>query len=308
LNLKFLPSCLVDGLVGYGPMHTEVFHTKPCIYPTFAKAKNLAMAHAFLKNDTGALPNLPSDKNGLQVFPTLNIVTVRTDNFRATITAYGYKDKKGYKSKYMHRPTGGAISNLWLKGYGFLQAASQTEYHRWEPMHFPEANGIKCLTPRIEFKNSNGYFTNLYEFDATTEFNELGNKITANIYGELKDKYLQQGGIGYSYNYVFTDSAVQKSVHLRFHDSRDTVEIIEPIIFYPGVKVEQLSKQEVSIKFNGQTITFTLKSGDAQLSTGKEKEKYWSAYPALKAYPVVLTIIPDSTTIEQTIVYEFKLK
>ncbi len=306
-NLNYLQNCLVNGLVGYGPMHAEVFGSKPCIYPTFAKAKNLAMAHALLKSDTGALPDLPSDKNGLQVFPTLNIATLRTNNFRATVTAYGYKDKKGYKSKYMHRPTGGAISNLWLKGYGFLQAASQTEYHRWEPMHFPEAADIKCLTPRIEFVNSNGYFTNLYEFDATTNFKEAGGEITAAIYGELKDRELRQGGIGYSYNYIFSDNAVQKRVHLRFHDSKNRVEIIEPVIFYPGVKVEQIDEKTVSVKNSKVSLLFVLKSGNAELSVGKEKENYWSAYPALKAYPIVLTVIPDSTTIEQTIEYEFKL-
>ncbi len=42
------------------------------------------------------------------------------------ITAYGYKDPRGVSRKYMFRPGGGALSNLWLRDYGFLQASSQT--------------------------------------------------------------------------------------------------------------------------------------------------------------------------------------
>jgi hypothetical protein len=50
----------------------------------------------------------------------------------------------------MFRPTGGAMSSLWREGHGMLQASSPTEYHRWEPVHFPEADGLRPLTPRIE--------------------------------------------------------------------------------------------------------------------------------------------------------------
>ena len=73
----------------------------------------------------------------MEHFPSLDVTRVRTENFMATVTAYTYKDPKGARSKYMFRPTGGAISALWLKDYGFLQASSPTEYHRWEPMSFP---------------------------------------------------------------------------------------------------------------------------------------------------------------------------
>ncbi len=56
--------------------------------------------------------------------------------------------------------------NLWVRGHGFLQVSSQTLYKRWEPMHFPQMGGILPLTSRIEYEDSLGYFTNLYEFDA----------------------------------------------------------------------------------------------------------------------------------------------
>ena len=112
----------------------------------------------YAKDVEYSLTELPTQKiNWIKKFKTLDLVEVRTKSFMSTITAYRYKDvSKGSKSKYMYRPTGGSISNLWLQDHGFLQASSQTEYIRWEPMHFPEAEGIKCLTPRIEFKDSIG--------------------------------------------------------------------------------------------------------------------------------------------------------
>ena len=306
-NLEFLKSCMKDGMVGYGPHHWEILPYPPCIYPTFAKAKNLAMAQAFCVQDKGPLPGIPSDIMGLNVFPTLNIATARTENFHATITTYGYKDPRGPESKYMHRPTGGAISNLWLKEYGFLQASSQTEYHRWEPMSFPEAHDIKCLTPRIEFVDSRGYFTNLYEFDAPSDSQQFEDSIRINIYGELKNRVRQEGGIGYSYGYTFRNRSVEKRVKLRFHDALEKVVIIEPIILNPGTSVERIDEGRVMITSGTLRIMFRLIDGNATLSIGEDKEKYWSPYPALKGYPLKLTITPGKETIEEEVIYEFRI-
>lgn len=68
----------------------------------------------------------------------------------ATITSYRYKDQvAGSRGKYMFRPDGGTISHLWAKDHGFLQASSPSIYTRPEPMSFPEARGVRPLTPRI---------------------------------------------------------------------------------------------------------------------------------------------------------------
>lgn len=307
-NLNFIKTCMNHGLIGYGPQHWEVMADDPCIYPTFAKAKNLAMAHALLEEEKNAYPELPSDKNGLYVFPTLNIANIRTDNFCATVTAYGYKDPKGPESKYMFRPTGGAISNLWLKDYGFLQASSQTEYHRWEPMHFPEVTNLECLTPRIEFSNSNGYFTNLYEFDAVTNFQQTGDAVKVSVYGELKNRNQEPGGIGYSYEYLFAGESVTKKVHLRYHSIKDTIKIIEPVIQYRNTTIVQESPNKVVLSKGSQIINFELEEGNAVLSSGENADNYWSPYPALQGYPIVITIIPGPDDFEKDISWVFTLK
>jgi hypothetical protein len=307
-NLEFLKTCMKNGRVGYGPRHWSIMQDDPCIYPTFAKAKNLAMALAYFEKDPADYPGLPNDQYGLTVFPTLNLAVIRTKNFCATVTAYGYKDPKGSESKYMFRPTGGAISNLWIEGYGYLTASSQTEYHRWEPMHFPEADHLKSLTPRIEFENHNGYFTNLFEYDATTGFSHLNSEIMADVYGELKNRNQEAGGIGYSYHYTFTDQSLTKRIHLRFHDVRDTVRIIEPVVLYDQTQISQPGEKTVTIQAGAKMISFELKSGKAILSTGINEQNYWSPYPALKANPVILTVIPQNNEMEAEIEYCFTVK
>jgi hypothetical protein len=307
-NLEYLKTCMKNGLVGYGPMHWDIMHDDPCIYPTFAKAKNLAMALAYLEKDPPEYPGLPNDQSGLTIFPTLNLATIRTKNFCATVTAYGYKDPKGSESKYMFRPTGGAISNLWLAGWGYLTASSQTEYHRWEPMHFPEADTLKSLTPRIEFTNENGYFTNLFEFDATVFFEKNGSSITAEVYGELKNREQKEGGIGYSYRYTFEDDCVTKEIHLRFHAVRDTVIIVEPFIFHPQMQFVQVNEKTVLVSNGNQKIEMLITGGLASLSTGEDTEHYWWPYPALRAFPVTLRVIPDESTLESTVKYRFRLE
>ncbi len=95
-NLQFVRGCMKEGIVGYGPHHWRIFTTPPCIYPTFAKAKNLAMAHAFATGVVRPGKPLPTEVAGwMRRFRTLDVVQVRTAEIMATVTAYGYKDQGG---------------------------------------------------------------------------------------------------------------------------------------------------------------------------------------------------------------------
>ncbi len=302
-NLNYLQNCMVDGFVGYGPQHTEAVGTPPCIYPTFAKAKNLAMAHAEVKKYKApnfATSPLPVDKPGMEFFPSLDVYRVRTKNFMATVTAYTYKDPKGPRSKYMFRPTGGAISALWMKDYGFLQASSQTEYHRWEPMHFPEMEDIRPLTPRIELTlaedrsgSQSGYYTNLFEFDASSSREELNGTFIIEAEGQLKNRRQEDSGVSYNYRYVFDENRVEKHVSLNLNGHRDTIRIVEPVITYEGSTVVQSDEKSIIICKGETRVKFSLLSDNATLSCGAEQDHYRSVYPALTACPIVMTVVQD---------------
>jgi len=61
-NLNYLRGMIRDGIVGYGPHYWLIFDEPPCIYSTFVRAKNLAMALRFGETGAGPLAPLPTDK------------------------------------------------------------------------------------------------------------------------------------------------------------------------------------------------------------------------------------------------------
>ncbi len=308
-NLNFLKQNMAGDLIGYGLQHTEVFTTPPCIYPTFTKAKNIAMAYSLETKETRVATTIPADRAGLRSFPTVDVFEVRTKNFMATITGYRYKDQAaGSNGKYMFRPTGGAISHLWLKDHGFLQASSPTVYTRPEPMSFPEAPGVMSLTPRIEYTDTAGYFTNLFEFDSHVSAESKPNhQYSISATGELKDRLWLTGGVGYKMDYLFGDDFFEKTIRLTYHDAWPVIRIIEPFINFKGMKFEQVDEKTVIISSAKKKIEFKLLSGDARLTMGANADKYWSPYPALKAVPVVLQVQPGNESFTKTVRYKLTI-
>ncbi len=154
----------------------------------------------------------------------------------ATITGYRYKDQAaGARSKYMHRPNGGTQSYLWMKGHGALQVSSVTSYSRPEPMSFPEAPGVECLTPQIFYKDSTGYFTNLYEFDSRLSTKQLSKHLfQVEATGELKNKDWINGAVAYHIIYVFADDYIEKTIRLTYHDAFPVVTVREPFVDKEG--------------------------------------------------------------------------
>ncbi|MDO9255647.1 MAG: hypothetical protein Q7U54_09055 [Bacteroidales bacterium] len=291
-NIKLLNTCITEnGLAGYGPHHAKVMKDVPCVYPTFAKAKSMAMTMLWVTEDTGEAAPIETDKPGYKFFPSLNVAVIRTENICATITAYNYIAKEGAKSKYMHRPSGGSMSACWINGMDMFQVSSQTEYQRWEEMHFPVADGIKPLTPRIEFNDEKGYYTNLYEFNATFQVTEQNSSVITTVYGELRNRDRQESGIGYVLSHEFTDDQLTKRFKIRYETKLDAVRIIEPIVYNEGTKIEKTAKNKLTISYRNKTVELTVEGEncDLQIDSGSLKQ-YWSPYPAVQTMPVVVTV------------------
>ena len=308
-NLQYLRTNFQNGYIGYGPHYWRIFDAPPCIYPTFVRAKNLALAVAFGEQKAGELEPLPTEQVGwAKLFSTVDVVLVRTKNLMATVTAYRYKDlSKWEKSKYMHRPTGGAISDLWVAGHGLLQASSVTEYHRWEPMHFPEMGEIKPLTPRIEFRDGGHYYTNLYEFDGRMVLEEKDDAFVVSTSGELKDKTQIPGGIAYILTHTISDDFIEKEVALRFHDNRSPVEIVEPFVWNKDMTFQQVDAKTVRIDSPDRSFEFKLVKGDARVSIGENKEQFLAPYPALKCFPIYLFVRAPENGFLRKVIYRIKI-
>lgn len=309
-NLRYIQTCIKDGVLGFGPQHFEIFKQEMCIYPTFTKAKNIAFAWELEHRDSRPQALLPTQKTGwIKYFKTLDVVEVRTKNFMATITGYNYKDYAGRsKSKYMHRPAGGVISNLWVKGYGYVQASSQTVYSRPEPMSFPEAPGVISLTPRIEYTDSTDYFTNLYSFDCRLAIDKApANQFKVSANGELSDKEWLAGGVAYHINYTFGDNSIQKSIRLTYHDAQPLIKIVEPFIDYKLAEFRLVDNHTVNITAKNKRFQFKILSGNVKLILGENADKYWWPYPALEGYPLTMLVSPPLQSNSNTITYKLTL-
>jgi hypothetical protein len=308
-NLLAIRNNISNGYLGYGPHYSILFNSTPCIYPTFVKAKNLAMAYNAAKDETEYLPEIPGEKtNWMKTFQTLDLNLVRTNNYMCTISSYRYKDyEKREKSKYMFRPSGGSICNLWVENYGYLEASSGTEYHRWEPMSFPEVGEITSITPRIEFTNANGYFTNLYEFDARQSSSKINGGFAVTASGELKNNKWQAGGVGYTITHTLTNGAIEKKIDVIFHDAAPEVKIVEPVILNDGAVIQEIDNKSFKVVSLKRTFLFQLTGDNSTLRIDKSNNSYWAPYPALKAVPVFVNVAKPKDDFKQQIKFKISI-
>lgn len=292
-NISKMEECFSScRLLGQGLMHDEVMGSRePCIYSTFTKAKSLAMAMLWCVEDNDASAPLPTDSDGIHIFETLQMAVAREGAFCGTVTGYNYKAPKGPASKYMHRPAGGSMSSLWVEGYGLLQASSQTEYHRWEPMSFPEMPAdIRCLTPRLETVIYGTTFTNLYEYSSRFRFED--GKVT--VSGCLCDRSGARSGSEYTVSYQFSDGTLTKSYAILGGCGS---ELIEPFILYPDVEITLVSDSEIEFRRNGVGVRISC-SHPMKL---EYDDRYRQVYPSLKAVPITIEMSsPDCVILKYT--------
>ncbi len=311
-NARYIRTMMKNGFLGYGPHFWDYMPDKLCIYPTFARAKNFAMAAFFSEDKEVELPEIPSDITGwYKYYPTINTVLARSKNFMITISAYNYHNLTHFKNDENNQaPKGGAACNIWLKDFGFLQTSSQTKYVRGEPEHMPVMpDTVISLTPRIEFTNENGYFTNLYEGDARIKINKTnGAVVEVTTVGELKNKDFLEGGVGYKLTHIVGDNFIEKDVEINFHDEKPVVKIIEPIVNAPQTKIKIISPKKALIEGEKVNIQFEIVEGDFKLSVGDKPDNYFFPFPSMKCYPLQIIVNPPTDGFIQSVKYRLSLE
>ena len=305
-TLGYLSTMVHGGLVGYGPQWWERSDSA-CIYPTFTRASNLALAIEFGEQMEGEEALLPCDEPFSKMYSSLGVVLIRTKGLMGTVTAYHYKDPAGaLKSKYMSRPVGGCVSNLWFDGYGWLQAASQSRYRRWERMHFPEAGALLPLGPRIEQLRGNRIYSSLNEFDSPIALDGGADNPTVLSSGHLRDIGGRKSSVSYQWRHVFGDRWVQKEVSLKAGILGAKVRIVEPVIEYPGQTVERPDARTVVIRNGRGAFRVEIEDGEATLVAGGEKASYWWPFPALQGFPITLALPRIGSRAERRVRYRLE--
>jgi hypothetical protein len=304
--LRYLnEKCIQNGWINYGP-HSKNHETSspPCNYSTFARAQSLALAIEYgTQAETSTL--FPAQKqNWYRFFPDLKVAVVRTGKIMSTVSAYGEIGR--YPRASVCR--GGSITNLWYEGYGengFMQSSSTSSYKRIEPMHMPNEKELLPLTSRIEFNIDSVYFSNVFEADGKMNVIQLPDNISISTEGNMQTI----NGIKSKVNYVLTnrfyDSYITKE--FRVEGNSQSFRIIEPFVNDPGSTFILKNDSTVAIRTNSSDTEWELRiigsTVPFKITLGTDAAKYWCPFPAVEAYPVIISFNTQSAVPQTVKIY-----
>ena len=72
------------------------------------------------------------------------------------------------------------------------------------------------------------------------------------------------------------------------------------------MKYTLIDPSTVKIESDTKVLEFKLISNNAELVIGRDRDKYWSPFPSLKAFPIELIVNPNEE-FSKTIVYQIKV-
>ena len=282
------------GLVTEGPhagLHASL--TPPCLYSTFARAQSLALALVYAPEEivsAAASPPAPRE-NWFRFFPTVNVAVVRTERIMATVSAYGAIERygRGQVSR------GGSLTNLWIEGFGrdgFAQTSSVSVYRREEDIHMPNESALQPLTPRAECTIDGVYFSNLFETDGKMSVTKNTDSIVVTTTGRLRAVSGATADVEYSLTHRFFGNRLTKEWTFRSPRAH-VVRIVEPFVRDPDLAIEQTTPRQLTLRNSGrESWIFSIGRSPAActVSLGENAEQYWSPFPAVNAYPIVVTV------------------
>lgn len=293
-STQLLKDCTADGLIHGGP-HYISHGIKPCIHHTFAHAKPLAGILDAGKN----LPEikfksaLPCETAyGLKEFPEISTWLVSNKSWRGTVTSY---DALYHKTKPVQQATGGALAMLYHNKVGLLFAASMAKYIIVEANNQQFYDGEEfALTPRIEVKNEDDWYTNLYDLEAKINCSELNNEIRfdveTQIQNENREKLAGKNSI-FNLNYNFTNDKVE-IIAQALKGNTSEAKLVLPVASVNSEKVLQPSDKKIEIhKLGGKVV---LESNVPMYIKPTEKGRVFNLVPGVEAVPVIVRLNPNA--------------
>ncbi len=294
-STKLLKECTADGLLHGGP-HYISHGIKPCIHNTFAHAKPLAglldLGEKLPQINVHAA--LPGEKDyGVKEFPEISTWLVSNKSWRGTVTNY---DMLYVESKPIQQATGGALSILYHKTVGLLFAASMAKYIIVEPNNQQEYDGEEfALTPRIEVKTEDGWYSNLYDLEAQVNPLKTDNKIQFEvdtlIQNEEREK-LPGAQSSFQLNYIFSDESVEIIARPGEGNSNfQDASLVLPVASKNSEKVNQPSPSRIEI--NKPEGTVVLESNVPLSIKPTENGRVFNLVPGVEAVPVYARFVAD---------------
>ncbi|MFC7338781.1 hypothetical protein ACFQY0_16415 [Haloferula chungangensis] len=291
-NTELLARCTANGLIHGGP-HYVSHGIKPCIHHTFAHAKVLAFVQDNLKSlppiDTAA--SLPRElAKGVKHFPEIAVWLAAQGPWRGTISAYDSIYRTKGDPDYIQQATGGSLAVLFHNKLGMIFAASMAKYIEVEPLNQqPNPDEDFALTPRIETRIKDKWFTNLYDLKADVSHREEAGTITFDVATSLRDedRNVPQGEVSrFDLRYSFEDEKV--TITAKSSDGAiagSTTTLVLPVISPTGEKVRQVSATRIEISKPEGTL---IVESTVPLSIRKsKKDRVFNMVPGCEAVPIL---------------------
>lgn len=283
--------CMHDGWIVYGPhASNHASSSPPCNYSTFARAQSIALAIEYGAKTQNKNPFPARERNWYKFFPDIKVAVIRTDKMMATVSAYGQIDR--YPRESVCR--GGSITNLWFDGFGengFLQSSSSSSYKRIEPIHMPIEKDLLPLTSRIEFTNDTSYYSNIFEASAAMSVIKERDNIKVVAAGNMQTIKGIKSRVSYSLTNRFYDSYLTKEITVVGESQK--YRIVEPIVKDVGTEFHLQNDSTVIIKTTSSKSEWEFKIINStipyQITLGTDADKYWSPFPGVEAYPIIIS-------------------
>jgi hypothetical protein len=293
-NLFSWQSSLIQNQLPYGAVAIDSVTKRPQLLGTIRQAVNLALFLKFNQVCPDVKKALPADIIGwYNHFPVNDVLVVRARSYMATLSASHFSESHSGGNLANQPPTGGVITNFWAEGIGTFQASSPTDYVSDSILPAAAVSPLP-LTGRIECVQNQGYYSNLYEFNAKMRVSTAaGTIVQAAVAGHLKNRAQQTAAVKYIVKYTFRDQAIDKEIWLSYSGPKVSVTIVEPFVFGPGTRIEVSEPGRVRIENNEIAWCLRILAGEKyQLQTGVETERYQSPLTQVCAYPVTIQLPP----------------
>ncbi len=316
-NLRLLDACcLKSGIVAYGPHAAERERAQEierqqratttadtaalpppyadtiCIYPTVNAAVGLAIALRWGEL-TGPTPPLPHEAQALcRVFTSAQAAVVHTGGVSASFS-WSSLDIPG-----VYQPRGGAITHLLWADRGTLQCATPSLYVRPESLHLPRQPGIASLTPRVEFRIGEHWYSNVFDRNAVLESHEdeLRRFVIRGTFCDFTGKSSQ---IEYRLTYEIERSVVRKTLGIKGKAAHQGMRIIEPFVLGPAWNVVR-APDGFTLSTNRNSFVVRLlepRTGVVIEWPSEPPKAYSPLLPALKTLPVQLRFLEADVTV-----------
>jgi hypothetical protein len=197
----------------------------------------------------------------------------------------------------VYQPRGGALTHLLWADRGTLQCATPSLYVRPESLHLPRQPGTASLTPRIEFRMGEHWYSNVFDTSTVLE-SHADNPPRFVFRGTFRDFSGKSSGIGYRLTYEIERSVLRKTLEIRGQAVHQGTRIIEPFVLGPAWNVFR-APDGITLSTNRGSFTLRLlepRSGVVVEWPTEPPNAYFPLLPALKTFPVQLRFLEADVT------------